>query len=111
MPLALDEAEGYLKIDVIPLAPGADGGTIYLDLFAANNAYAGLCESEDDAHARGEAWCKWLATKGLNLSHGTAFRVAEAVMREVGEFKKKFGVGAPSETPASPASTASPSAT
>ncbi len=111
MPLTLDQDDGFLDVTV----KTADGPvTVELDLFEANNTYAALCDRHDPAQSPvelGDAWAAWLATKGCPpLSHGLAFKLAGVVSDAVAEFKKKHAPAAPSPTPGSNASSASPSA-
>lgn len=109
MPLSLNEDDGYLLVELAP-ADGGEPTEVWLDVYESNNVYAHICVEHDDPAARGEAWVKWLAGKGLETSHGTAFLIAEAVAKEVAQFKKKFGIRDSSETPDSPGSSDCPSA-
>jgi hypothetical protein len=109
MPLTLDETDGFLEITTKPAHEGAEPQTVHLDVFLANNIFAALCEEHGDSVERGAAWVKWLAERGLNVSHGTAYRIAQALMEAVSAFKKKHGMAADSPNFASSDSSDSPS--
>lgn len=87
-PLRLDGSDGFVVVEVA----NDDGTTAAarLDLFEANNTYAALCDQHADPIARANAWVEWLLLKGLPpVSHGSAYRLADRIVEQVAEFKKK----------------------
>lgn len=81
--LQIDDGYGYASVQV------GDGPPVVLDLWEANNVYAGLEQEAADAVALADAWRNWLIRKGLpDLSHGAAFAVADHVMATIAALKK-----------------------
>lgn len=87
MPLSLDDTFGFLQVEV--RHGNATPSAAALDVWEAFNTYAQLRAKFEDAVELGAAWCEWLATRGLpELSHGAAFKVADALAAEVERAKK-----------------------
>lgn len=83
--IKLEKDEGFVEIEV-----DGNPAPVKLDLFEASNNYGRLCDRHEDPVERGDAWCAWLAERGVpGLSHGAAYRLAGEIANEVEAFKKK----------------------
>jgi hypothetical protein len=107
MALEFHEADGYLPV-TIHRADGSEPLVVALDVYEANNVYFHICDQHEEAHERGQAFCEWLAKKGLLVNHAVGFLIIEGVHKAVEEFKKKFELAPSSPTPGSPDSSDSP---
>ena len=106
MPVKIDGDDGYLDVEVS--RKGEPPAAVTLDLFEAVSVYDGLHREHEGGAALGDAWCAWLAEKGLpGLSHGKALALAKQVIDRADEFAKKNGLA--SATADSNGSTGSPS--
>jgi hypothetical protein len=108
-PLEFSQTDGYLPVTLRD-PQGNVIAQVALDVYEANNVYVHLSDKYEEANERGAALVEWLKGKGLEVSVGVASVVIDAVIAAADEFKKKFTPPASSPTPASPASTAPPSA-
>lgn len=97
----LDEDDGYLEVAV------GKGPPVRLDLYRAHNTFYALDqEHHEDNVALAEEWCKWLHTQGLPmLSHGAAFKLADAVAERVVGLKKSPDSTSPSADSSGPTGT------
>lgn len=76
--LELPDGFGVVEVEVNGRPP------VRLDAWHGWNHYATLSRTHGaDAVALGDAWCAWLAGQGLAVSHGAAFKVADALHAEV----------------------------
>jgi hypothetical protein len=87
----LDDSDGFLDLEI--KAGESPPIPVKLDLFESNNVYAGLCKTHEgvgNSVALAEAWVEWLMSKGCpRLSHGASFRLADQIVSQIEEFKKK----------------------
>jgi hypothetical protein len=67
VPVTLNEDDGYLEVEV---KRGDGGSSVRLDLYEANNTYAGLVDAHPDPVELAAAWTGWLAERGLVVSLG-----------------------------------------
>lgn len=105
--LKLDDSFGYVEVEITTAGGMPGQPPVRLDAWEGWNHYIGLTVTHaDDAVALGVAWCTWLAERGLVVSHGAAFRVADALKAAIDEAKKNDPA---STSAASNASTGSPS--
>lgn len=84
--LTLEDGYGYLDIEIRSAAEEPTPvAAVRLDTYQAWNTYVTLRATHEADHlALAAAWGEWLATRGLpELSHATAFKVADALAAEV----------------------------
>lgn len=105
--ILIDTSYGLAEFEFSAGQPAAT-----LDLIKAQDAYRGIYAKHaesNDPNLIFEAWADWLQAHGFPpLGYAAAFKVVDAINDALAELKKKDHPPASSDSPGSPASTASP---